>query len=232
MKQPLSRKFILTHRIIGVVTLLATLLMGMVDAYTFLFKEGTFVSAQTGNIVELGIKLFSGDFKGMVLHAISLLGYLFGIFSGMRLSDRLGVGYKKRFIIFLIIQVAFFVTIALLHHIIWDGALILILGIIAGIEIDLFRKLGKISVNNGMMTGNTRKLMHNLYEAIYHHDKAAGSYAKSLSITIVVFLIGAGLGTLLIQYSELITVWSFVVVSILQLSLVCFFPKNEITELS
>ena len=46
-----------------------TLSGGLQDAYSYFMRDGVFANAQTGNIVPMSYKLFSGDFGGCLLFA-------------------------------------------------------------------------------------------------------------------------------------------------------------------
>lgn len=84
----------------SIITLTATLLMGMIDAYTFLAKDQTFATAQTGNIVELGIKLLKGNLRESLQHLSSIIGYLVGAFVGYGISLKIVADDQKRYKIF------------------------------------------------------------------------------------------------------------------------------------
>ncbi|GAF38840.1 hypothetical protein JCM14202_671 [Agrilactobacillus composti DSM 18527 = JCM 14202] len=55
-----------------------TLLMGMLDAYTFSHFDGAFASAQTGNLVVFGVALTQQGWRAAASHLPIFLGFLIG----------------------------------------------------------------------------------------------------------------------------------------------------------
>lgn len=211
---------------ISIITLIATLLMGMIDAYTFLTKDQTFVTVQTGNLVELGVKLLAGNFREALQHFSAFMGYVIGAFVGNAVADKIVASDQRRYNTFLIIQTLMLIAIALMHHVTPNTVLLFIFGVFSGYEIDLFRKMGMISINNGMMTENTRSLAINLYRTIYKGHKKSLRIAQILAVTLLSFFIGAGIGAVLVRYSQDLAIWSFTVVSAIQIFIVSFLWNN------
>lgn len=53
-----------------------------------------------------------------------------------------------------------------------DLLLVLILSIFSGYELNVFRKLGGITSNKNMMTGDTKNSVDHLYKALVDHKKS------------------------------------------------------------
>src|SRR5699024_10372592 len=70
-------------------TIISTFLMGMMDAYTFIEQDGSFASAQTGNLVMLIVNVFTGHFDTISSHIIVFVGYAMGAISGDAVIDRI-----------------------------------------------------------------------------------------------------------------------------------------------
>ncbi len=143
---------------VSAVTVFATLLMGMLDAFTFITQDHTFVTAQTGNLIMLTVKGLDGDYISATSHIIVFAGYFLGAFLGQWISDRITGNERHRLRVFLLIQTLFFIAVAATHHRLPGDILLFMLGLLAGYEIDLFRKMGAITINNGIMTGNAKNL--------------------------------------------------------------------------
>ncbi|RQP10050.1 MAG: DUF1275 domain-containing protein [Chryseobacterium sp.] len=212
---------------LGLITVLATFLMGMLDAFTYLTEDGTFISAQTGNLVMLSVKFFSGRYAEMLENLISFISYFSGAFISQAFAARSRGYEKRRYHRFLLLQTAFFVMFALFYPYVPDTLLVMLLGLLAGYVIDLFRKLGVISVNNGIMTGNTKNLASNLYVAVFKKDGKARASALLLAVTIAVFVLGAGMGTLLTRHSVQTVLWSFPAVTFIQLLLARYLMHKQ-----
>lgn len=212
-------------RILSIVTLIATFLMGALDAYTFLTKNEAFVSAQTGNIVELGIKFVSADYKGMAIHLVSFIGYFTGAFIGEFMIDKVISRPKKRYAIFLGIQSILFLILILLYKILPNVVIIFVFGGIAGYGIALFKQMGVITINNGAMTGNTKNLAAALYRSVIYRDQGNLKKFRSLILTILCFVCGVGVGAVLVSLMGNQLIWVFFGLSLLQYAVVCLFWK-------
>lgn len=66
----------------NVLTVVTVFLMGLVDAYTFLVQNGAFATAQTGNLVELSVKISTGEFSEVMSHITVFIGFALGAFIG------------------------------------------------------------------------------------------------------------------------------------------------------
>jgi len=202
---------------VSAVTVFATLLMGMLDAFTFITQDHTFVTAQTGNLIMLTVNGLEGDYISAASHIIVFAGYFLGAFLGQWISDRITGNERHRLRVFLLIQTLFFIAVAATHQRLPDDILLFMLGLLAGYEIDLFRKMGAITINNGIMTGNAKNLATNLYQFLVLKNKTAGHTAGLLALTIAVFVLGIGAGTWLTQLSQTWAMWSFALISASQL---------------
>ncbi len=63
-----------------IITLIQTFIMGSIDAFTFQNFNGSFVSAQTGNLVVFAYELASKGWTTAYVRVPVLLGFLLGAF--------------------------------------------------------------------------------------------------------------------------------------------------------
>src|SRR5699024_10554387 len=119
-------------------TIISTFLMGMMDAYTFIEQDGSFASAQTGNLVMLIVIVF--------------VGYAMGAFIGEAVLERIVQAnlYKSRVV--LLLQTILLGGLASFQTVLIDSVMIFCLGLLAGYEITVFRTFKSTTVNNGIMT--------------------------------------------------------------------------------
>ncbi|GKV64732.1 MULTISPECIES: YoaK family protein [unclassified Sporosarcina] len=188
-------------------TAIATFLMGFIDAYTFSQHNGSFASAQTGNLVTLSAKLFSGDFKEAMSHVWVFAGFAIGAFIGEAVIERSKHKGLKKYMYYLLIQAILLFILAVFQGVFNGSVMLLILGLLAGYELTVLRKFRHTTINNGIMTGNTKNLMNNLYQALFNKDRDAKNDCYHLASIIIIFMLGAGAGTLIIQYNETLNLW-------------------------
>lgn len=200
---------------ITILTIMASFLMGFIDAYTFLQEDEVFASAQTGNLVSLSAKLFSGEWKETMSHVWAFCGFAIGSFIGEAVMDHYKDKGIKRYSYYLLIQTTLLFALALFQQQLTGAVMLLSLGMLAGYELTVFRKFRNTSVNNGIMTGNTRNLMGYLYQIIFNKDSKAKAHFNNLAATVIVFMLGAGAGALTIQLNASYNLWIAFVISLI-----------------
>lgn len=211
MTQKKSLNKFVTHSL----TLMSAFLMGYIDAYTFIVQDGSFASAQTGNLVGLSVKVFSGQFAETVSHIAVFSGFAIGAFIGQALFAKFKVEGMSRPRSKLIFQAILLMCLAVFQTQLNDSLLLFLLGLLAGYELTVFREFRGTKVNNGIMTGNTKNMMNYLYKALFESDKQAKSAFFHIAIVIVVFLLGAGVGALVLKINTVLNLWgAFIIVMI------------------
>lgn len=202
------------NRMLSILTVSATFLMGFIDAYTFIEKGGVFVSAQTGNMVVFSSKLFTGNFAQAVGHITVFAGFALGAFLGEAVTEKISGSHLKKFQVFLILQSLLLLFFAIFQQQITDSLMVFALGLLAGYELTIFRKIGMTTINDGIMTGNTKNLMNSLYKIVVDKDPTARNDFKELGLAILVFMIGVGAGSLVIQVKASLNLWCAFLMSV------------------
>ncbi|MBY7142636.1 DUF1275 domain-containing protein [Virgibacillus sp. NKC19-3] len=188
------------NKILTVLTAFSTFLMGFIDAYTFITQNGLFASAQTGNMVVLAAKLFEGNPWEAFTHTASFIGFALGAFLGQGIMEFFKDHNWKKYRIYLLIQAVFLFIIACIQQSVGSSMIGLLLGLLAGYELTMFRKIKSTNINNGIMTGNTKNLMNNLYLAIFNKDEEALRTFFTLLLGVGIFMLGVGSGTVIVLY--------------------------------
>ncbi|MDX8046201.1 YoaK family protein [Gracilibacillus sp. S3-1-1] len=202
MKQDIDQ-----NRLLTILTIFSTFLMGFIDAFTFITQEGLFASAQTGNVVMMAAKLFAGNPLDALINVSSFVGFSVGAFLAQGVIERLKEYGWKKYRIYLFIQMIFLLVIAIIQQHIGSVIIGFMLGLLAGYELTVFRKIKSTNINNGIMTGNTKNLMNNLYLAIFNKDKAALHTFSTLLLGIGIFILGVGTGTIVLFFGEQLNLW-------------------------
>lgn len=192
---------------LSILTIYGTFLMGFIDAYTFLEKGGVFVSAQTGNMVAFSSKLFTGQFSQAAGHIAVFVGFALGAFGGEWLMEKVSGSTRKKYQAILLLQSLLLFIFALFQKQIFDSLIVFLLGALAGFELTIFRKIGITTVNDGIMTGNTKNLMNNLYKWLIDKDQTAANDFLDLGLGILVFILGVGIGSLVVLLNASLALW-------------------------
>lgn len=200
-------------RVITMITLFSTFLMGFIDAYTFLTHDGLFASAQTGNLVVLGAKVVSGNFSEVFIHVSSFAGFAIGAFIAQGIVEHHKNYGEGKYRIYLFFQVIFLLLVAIIQEYIGASMIAFLLGLLAGYELTVFRKVKATSMNNGIMTGNIKNMMNNLYLAIFYKDRSAINTFSTLLIGLFVFMFGIIIGTSIVLFNEALVLWTAFIVT-------------------
>lgn len=211
----MSTKHAPTVHISTGLTAIATFLMGFIDAYTFSQQGGSFASAQTGNLVGLSAKLFSGHFTEAMSHIWVFAGFVIGAFIGEAVIEHSPQKGIRKYRYYLLVQAVLLFTLAVFQTKLNGSVMLLILGLLAGYDLTTFRKFRHTTINNGIMTGNAKNLANNLYQALFNKDRDAKEDFYHLAAIIVLFMLGAGAGTLIIQYHAVLNLWAAFVIALL-----------------
>ncbi|WP_283679892.1 YoaK family protein [Lentilactobacillus sp. Marseille-Q4993] len=176
--------------IITLITLVQTFIMGAIDAFTFQNYDGSFVSAQTGNLVLFGYELIRDGWTTASLRIPVLIGFLLGAFLSQPLTND-DIHLKSQTKTNLLISITILTITLILLIVNVDRLLILfILGGFSGFELTAFSTIGKTKVNNGIMTGNLKNFANNLYETIFNHDNNAKIATINFALGILFFVMG------------------------------------------
>lgn len=200
-----------------VLTAIATFLMGFIDAYTYAEFDGSFASAQTGNLVVLSAKIFSAQWTEALSHFWVFAGFALGAFAGEAVIERSENEGLERYRIYLLIRIGLLLLLALFQTKLYSAIMLFTIGGLAGYELTMFRKFRNTSVNNGIMTGNTKNLMNNLYKFLFTDDQKAKKDFSNFTYIVLIFMIGAGAGTLVTIYNETLNLWIAFGIAILTL---------------
>ncbi len=191
-----------------ILTLFSTFLMGFIDAYTFVTYDGLFASAQTGNMVVLGAKLLDGNISEVLIHLTSFIGFAIGAFIAQGIVERYKNHDWKKYRVYLLLQTILLLVLAVSQQSIGVSLIAFLLGLLAGYELTVFRKIKTTSINNGIMTGNTKNLMNNLYLALFYKNRQALHTFLTLLLGVSVFLLGVLSGSVVLIWDELLILWA------------------------
>ena len=133
---------------------LATAAGGAMDAWVYLAHGHVFATAQSGNVVLMGVALAEGDIARAATHFGSPLAFTAGLLAS-RLSGEL---LKRRRLnsraIRLGLECVMLVALGLLADRMANRAVTACIGFIAGVQITSLSRIGSWSFNTGMTTGN------------------------------------------------------------------------------
>ena len=171
--------------------LLLALTGGILDAYTYLNRGAVFATAETGNLVLLGVNLAMGHWLKVIYYLLPLSSYAAGLLVTLafhRRSDKLFFHWRQ-FVVLTECLVVLLATIIPQGEL--DPLVNCMIAFISAMQVQTFRKFRGCACATTMCTGNLRSGV----EALYFHlaDKEPGSLdrAKVYFGLIAFFVTGA-----------------------------------------
>lgn len=196
---------------------LGTILMltgGFLDAYSYLMRGNVFATAETGNIVLMGIHLAQGDFGKAGRYLIPVASYAAGIFVAeyirKELGEKAGLHWKEG-VLWLELLIVF-----LAGFIPQEGNAVVncMIGFTCAMQVEAFRKMHGMGFATTMCTGNLRSGTELLSLGLFDKSREKTKGGLSYYWIDFVFVIGAAVSTLLCRIFAEKTIW-FCVISLL-----------------
>ena len=172
---------------------------GFMDAYTYIFRNGVFANAQTGNIILLGINIFEGSYLNSLKYLIPVCSFVIGVFIAqmirLKLKNTLGLHWRQ---ITLLIEIAVLICVAFINN---DFNIIAnsLVSFACGIQVQSFQKIKGNKLATTMCIGNLRTATDIMCS--YIHTKNKELLKKSLLYysIIFVFMLGAVCGNFFVK---------------------------------
>lgn len=189
------------RRFVNAVTLCSTFLLGYLNAYSYVFNQSSYVTPQTGNLVNLGLAIAREDTASSILNFMLLIGFAIGCVIGAVLLMKIELTHR-----FLIITWSVFTGLLMLVYLL-NASLsqpfsVILLATLSGFALTLFRKIEMVDVNNGIMTGNFKNLYANFCGGIGARDQKQLMKAVIYLVVIVTFFSGCILGGYMSNFGE------------------------------
>ena len=184
-----------------------TLSGGFQDAYTYYTRGKVFANAQTGNIILLGHNAMNGDFTDAFRYLVPVLAFAGGIYISEVIRGiyrEYGKLHWRQIVVVLEILLLF--VVGFLPQSMNMAANILV-SFVCAMQVEAFRKMKGSAYASAMCIGNLRSATEMLYR--YRHTKEKGCLEKCLRYygVILVFGIGAALGSFMTSLFEERTIW-------------------------
>lgn len=188
-------------RKVAPVILLALLALsgGCMDAYSYLYCEGVFAYAQTGNILLFCINLVSGDFLKALSYLWPILAFMGGTATAF-LLERMHKGWKPFMHKWrtLILEILILVAVAFVadyNHLIATS----MISFVCGMQLESFPSFLSIRVATIMCIGNLRSAVHHSMECAVGNAKGNGVQTILFWSALAAFAVGAALGNFFVS---------------------------------
>lgn len=163
---------------------------GLMDAYSYIVRGKVFANAQTGNILFIGISLYSGQWDQVIHYLFPVAGFTLGIFISETIhSTRLHPVHWKQTIL-----VAEACLLMLVPFIPQDLLANSLTSFVCGMQVQTFRKLRGHPFATTMCIGNLRSGTVSMVAWLRDRNPRHLRVALALYYVIFCFVLGAVIG--------------------------------------
>ena len=201
---------------------------GLQDAYTYIGRGKVFANAQTGNIVLMAVKLFAGKWGEALRYLIPLCAFALGIFVAefirLKLKRMQWLHWRQLVVLF---EILMLFVVGFLPQ---DLNLLAnsLVSFSCAMQVQSFRKVNGYAFASTMCIGNLRSGMDSLVAFGHTRDKSLLYKALHYFGVILVFALGAGVGTQCVAVLGAKTIW--LSCALLAVSLCLMFIKEELED--
>lgn len=201
---------------------------GLQDVYTYLYRGKVFANAQTGNIVLMAVKLFAGEWGEALRYLMPLCAFALGIFVAefIRLKlKRMQWLHWRQLVVLFEILLLFVVGFLPQELNLLANSLV---SFSCAMQVQSFRKVNGYAFASTMCIGNLRSGTEAL--CVWMRTKNAKAKDKAFHYFAIIFLfgLGAGFGSVGIQWFGRYAIWSSCL--LLVVSFILMFIKEDIEE--
>ena len=202
---------------------------GLQDAYTYLCRGKVFANAQTGNIVLFSAYLFDGDWTHSRRYLVPVLSFMLGIFVAECIHRHFK--HMERVHWRQLILLAEIVLLFLVGFLPQDGstAANALVSFVCAMQVQTFRKVNGYAFASTMCIGNMRSGMDSLCSWVLNRNPAALKKSLYYWGIILLFALGAGLGSLALDLCGAKAIWFSCL--LLAVSFCLMFLKEDVEEI-
>ena len=201
---------------------LLTLSGGLQDTYTYLRRGKVFANAQTGNIVLLGQSLFDGDWGRAGRYLLPVLAFSLGVAAAEWLRIRRGGSHWQRRV--LLFEILLLFLVGFIPHSL-DQLANALVSFSCAMQVQAFRKIEGAPFASTMCIGNLRSGMEALCAFLRTGDGQERRKARLYFLVILLFALGAELGSLAVELLNLPAIWLSCVLLALDVGLLSGTPS-------
>ena len=180
------------------VGLLLALAGGLLDGYSYLNRGQVFATAETGNIVLMGINLAQGQLDQALHYLLPILAFALGVLAAEQLRRRFGDSTRLHWRLpLLLAECGAILLVSCLPCGPLDPLANIIISFTSALQVESFRKFQGCGCVTTMCTGNLRSGTEHLFHWFFHREGTALEKVRVYYGLIGSFIAGAVLSGLL-----------------------------------
>lgn len=188
--------------------LILSMVGGILDSHTFIFRDGVFANTQTGNIVFLALSILNDNLEKTLQFILPMIAFAVGAALTELIKNFLPPTSNFKWVhIILLIEILFLFLIGFVPKDFYNNLVITFISFVCSLQASGFKSLKGSPYATTMCTGNLRSASTNFANFIFKKDKKAGIICLRYLIIILSFFTGALIGILLTQLMGEHTLW-------------------------
>ena len=199
---------------------------GLQDAYTYLFRGKVFANAQTGNIVLLSTNIMDGRWDKVLHYLVPLCAFALGVLAAEKMREHFQAMQRLHWRQLVVLGE---MLLLLIVGFLPESCNLLANAIVSfscAMQVQAFRKVHGYPFASTMCIGNLRSGMDSLVAFGHTRDKSLLYKALHYFGVILVFALGAGVGTQCVAVLGAKTIW--LSCALLAVSLCFMFIKEDL----
>lgn len=181
---------------------LLTLSGGLQDSYTYLRRGRVFANAQTGNIVLLGQSLFDGDWNRAARYLLPVVAFALGVAAAEAIRVR-RPRWQRRVLLW---EILLLFLVGFIPHSL-DQLANALVSFSCAMQVQAFRKVEGFAFASTMCIGNLRSGMESLCTFLRTGDRQERQKTRLYFLVILLFALGAEMGSLAVELLDLPAIW-------------------------
>ena len=202
---------------------------GLQDAYTYNVRDHVFSNAQTGNVVLMSQHIISGNMRSALRYLVPLVSFVLGVYISeeihLHFKDARKLHWRQSI---LLLEIIILTLVGFLPEERNMLATVLV-SFACAMQVQSFRKVNGYAFASTMCIGNLRSGMDSLCSWLVAGNRAARSKAFHYFAIILLFALGAGLGSVALGFCGAKAIWFSCL--LLAVSFCLMFLKEDIEEL-
>ena len=170
-------------------------------------------------------RAFAGDLAGVLRYLIPLLAFALGVFAAemvRRRCQEISRLHWRQMVV--LAEIGLLLGVGFLPSS-WDAPANALVSFTCAMQVQAFRKVNGSAYASTMCIGNLRCAAEALGEYLRGHNRASLDAAKTYFGVILVFAAGAGLGSLVTEFTDIRAIW--ICCGLLLISFILMFIRDD-----
>lgn len=202
-----------------VIIILLSIAGGFIDGYSYLLRDGSLATMQTGNMIYLIVKILDGNYS-IYVNLVPILAFCLGILLAVILKSGLKIKDSINKIIIVIVEIALIICAGFVPLSNLNVLSTSLLSICASLQLVAFNDLDSMQIPTTMCTGNLKNASEHLGLFITHRKRDNLYKFLKYFAVIISFIFGVFISYYAIILMDVYSVWSLIFIYLLVLLLI------------